>query len=422
LSAAKTESHDQNIESELPTGQDYRFRLKVVSSSLPVDNAVFEEALQGLVQICFPETILDELGMQVIAAHMVEAGSSEQNVKRMKEVFPTIIVERIAWLLARYTNTSKRLKKALSAVSAACRTLYKADVQSESASDASSLVETTLESDDGVSCEDESAPPQEEEEKEKSRVKKPKRTAKPKCRKTPQSPIFTDKEQLPEGDVMELSDSSRPAPAKQNKTMLSKDKKVSKSWRWDVNSKALTVKDISNIFRRTSDLFAHHALFIVKKELGESATKESIRQKIQSILVDMPNSEYAQWVESLRRLNEGDNTMLVRVSPESAYDKSHISRATPAPSSLRQQRPEVHNDEATARQGDNFGASVGGLSSKNIYVEDQSSIRVKPEVITGPPKTPISASGVSKTPGDISANLSGFERLSNEDVLLVSYY
>lgn len=52
-----TQNHDRST--SLPTGEDWLFRVKVISSATDLDNELFKSAVQGLVRICFPEGILD---------------------------------------------------------------------------------------------------------------------------------------------------------------------------------------------------------------------------------------------------------------------------------------------------------------------------------------------------------------------------
>jgi len=112
---------------------------------------------------------------------------------------------------------------------------------------------------------------------------------------------------------------------------VDKNKKISPSWRWDINPKGLSSEDIANAFRRTSDLFAYHGLPIAKQKLKASAKQKEVRTEMQKMLDEMGEDEWQRWVESLQKLNAGDRNMLVRVDLASVTHRRRTIASTSAP-------------------------------------------------------------------------------------------
>lgn len=115
------------------------------------------------------------------------------------------------------------------------------------------------------------------------------------------------------------------------------DRKVSASWRWDVLSQDVSQTNSAQVFQRTGDFSAYHALPIARAELGILSERKTIRLHIQKMIDEMPDSEYQKWVESLRKLHDGDETMLARATQDEAQSTTErrISAVTAAPIDAR---------------------------------------------------------------------------------------
>lgn len=120
-----------------------------------------------------------------------------------------------------------------------------------------------------------------------------------------------------------------------------KDKKISSTWTWDVGS-ADCPEEVSTAFPRTADLFAYHALPIIKEKLGLKASRKELKLYMQSILDGLPQDEIAHWIYTLELLYSGDGTMLVRSTPSRTRDD--LPRMTPAPGKSRA-RADVDSSE-----------------------------------------------------------------------------
>jgi hypothetical protein len=56
---------------------------------------------------------------------------------------------------------------------------------------------------------------------------------------------------------------------------------------------------------------------------------------MQSLLDEIPNDEFDKWVDSLRKLHNGDREMLVRAELGLSNDDQQLGRATPGPVHMR---------------------------------------------------------------------------------------
>lgn len=106
VSVNATTNFDRRGTSAVPAKEDWEFRLDVISSTKEVDDSVFEKAVQGLCQICFPEGVLDELGVNIIVEHMRQKHASQESINRMRTVFESAIIQQIAQMLALYTDST----------------------------------------------------------------------------------------------------------------------------------------------------------------------------------------------------------------------------------------------------------------------------------------------------------------------------
>lgn len=394
----------------LPTSNDWVFRLKVLSSS-HVDDDLLDQAVRGLVQICFPDGFLEELGVDVVEAHMREEGAAQNNIDRMKPVFHDAMTRQMAWLLAKYLDTPEKLEEAVSALATASQQLHGDKLGAETgegehnvASDAS-----------GEPSEPELETPPKKLNK-KSKASDQRRKPEKKRLESNEDVIMDDSE--PEAEIQPHCDLAPP------ETNRSKEKKVSTSWRWDINPAALPADNISNLFKKTSDLFAYHALPVVKHELGPGTERKAIRKRIEAILTDMPETQYEKWVESLQQLHNGDMSMLDRVSPDNISVQGDITRATPAPTTVQHRRGnrlQVYNERASREQQNasrpvveqtpTHGLPVVGRDLPSIKREKEADVVEAPGASTG---------GAHHELNDVNATLSAFRHLSTEEPRSVS--
>lgn len=100
----------------LPTGEDWIFRTKVISSITDLGNDVFKTAVQGLVRMWFPEGILDQLGPQVLEQHMREEQAPEKNIRRMSEIFGNEMTKRMVSMIAENLDTAAKVDAVLKAI------------------------------------------------------------------------------------------------------------------------------------------------------------------------------------------------------------------------------------------------------------------------------------------------------------------
>jgi hypothetical protein len=90
-------------------------------------------------------------------------------------------------------------------------------------------------------------------------------------------------------------------------------KRISCSWRWNVDPDDISAETLSQSFKRPSDLFAFHTLPIVGSSVQANAKRRDIRLKTQSMMDEMPQSEYDKWMGSFQKLQDGHDNMLVRI-------------------------------------------------------------------------------------------------------------
>jgi hypothetical protein len=103
---------------------DYVFRVKVISTTTNLQDDVFKNAVQGLVKICFPQGVLEEIGIDVLERHMREEKAPEENIRKMVDVFRGEMVHRISSILAVYLDTPEKVQVGIDAVKAASEALH----------------------------------------------------------------------------------------------------------------------------------------------------------------------------------------------------------------------------------------------------------------------------------------------------------
>lgn len=340
----------------LPTNDDYTFRLKVISSSTDLDNDVFKKAVQGLVKICFPEGILEELGLTVLEQHMREDDAPEENVEKMTTIFRSEMVHRITWMLAEYLDRPAKVEAGVRSAVAASAKLHgdklgddilgdvmaslhalreKVPTDSTVRLSNSTLVDSAVE---GLNDDEDT---ESHVSDDYTREPSPPRNKKKKAKKRDRSKGHerTKPHETIEDVGMEVDDlpaqpePSVPTPPKALRTR--KDNKVSATWRWDIDSADISSDDIAQCITKTSDLFAYHALPIARRQLGPNAAPKETRLEIQKMLTEMPDDEYVKWVESFDKLCGGDPEMLSRPEDNVATHGRRVTAATPAPIDVR---------------------------------------------------------------------------------------
>lgn len=328
----------------LPTGEDWLFRVKVISSAKDLNNELFKNAVQGLVRICFPEGVLDQLGSQILEQHMREEMAPENNIRKMAEIFRTEMTQRVASLLAEHLDTVTKVETMVQATIVASVKLHGSDLggdilghmiasllqlkakASENPTDLLTKIGDPQEkvgSDEDmgtIDVSDVDSPTSEKKRKRERRTKKTKR------RRTPV------KDGTPKNANMDFYSAALPT---ERRVSTNKDKKISSKWQWNIDETQLADDDVADAFPRTSSLFAYHALPIAKRKLGSQASRKELRCEMQSLLDGMPPDEFEKWLGSLQKLLNGDREMLTRQDVATSSVDRQLSRATPAPVDLR---------------------------------------------------------------------------------------
>lgn len=346
----------------LPTSDDWAFRVKVISSSTDLHNDVFKRAIQGLVKICFPEGVLEELGIQVLEEHMRHENAPKENIIKMTEIFRSEMVHRVVWMLAEYLDTPAKVDATVSSIMAASARLHGGkvgddvlgyvmsslnDLRSRVPSNSTELLtngvgimepeddNTTLDSGASTITEDDAASSS-DESSEKEPAPPPKKGKKRKNEKSRKQ--AHDRDNTTQGtSTMEVDTSATPLESiiqsREEQPPGDKERKISSTWRWDVNPKDLNHEILFQIFKCTSDLFAFHALPIAHERLGSEPKpkRRQLQEDIQSMFNGIGDEEYTKWKESLQKLHSGDMKMLDRTKPSSDNQRRNTTTTTRAP-------------------------------------------------------------------------------------------
>ena len=328
----------------LPTGDDWIFRVQVISSATDLGNQIFKNAVKGLVRICFPDDILDQLGPQVLQQHMREEKAPEANIRKMLEIFRTEMIQRMVPMVAKHLCWAPEVDWVLQTVLVASarargdgigedilghvtanllQLKARAPEHSTEWLASGKAIRKEDNSDGDVSTDDvsnEEPTPIAKAKKHKKRNQKAQRV-----RSITPDDITEDVEM----------DADLPAASNKHTILKSKDKKISSKWKWNVEATDLADEDVAEAFPRTSDLFAYHALPITRRKLGSQASRKETRCEMQAFLDDMPQDEFEKWVESLQKLYNGDREMLARQDVASSSVDRQVTRATPAPVEFR---------------------------------------------------------------------------------------
>jgi hypothetical protein len=166
----------------------------------------------------------------------------------------------------------------------------------------------------------------------------------------------------------------------------------------------LTTPNYTSIGQST--FFAYHALPIAKGVLGHDANRKDIRLKIENLWTSITDEEYENWIESFRRLRNGDLDMVERMGSTSIPHEGVIS-ATPAPATIHKRHSEHKSDRSNA------GSEYDHILSHGTTIEQEvGSISVLQEAVLHPEPhkqdnanvTPSLTSQYSMTPQKVTTN------------------
>lgn len=343
----------------LPTGDDYVFRIQVISTTTNIATDVFKKAVQGLVKICFPQDVLEEIGIEVVTQHMRNEGAPEENILKMTDIFRSEMIHRVTWMLAEYLDTPPKVEASVKSIVAASASLHGAKIGEDvlgdvlqslrmlrewvptgsterlaNGSDMESFAFSTPAA-DSIESDREASNPASESEANEAPVhatngaygdevdyaRKSRKNSKKQNTDNIHKKFRRGQDAGGDLDAPNSHDSSQLHLVREGK-----EARVSTSWRWDIEEGTLFADMIPN-FKRVSDLFAYHALPIVKQELGPQAKRKEIRQKIEAMLAMLPPNDFAKWADSFQRLKNGEVTMLQQV----AVDPSSVGQRTGSP-------------------------------------------------------------------------------------------
>lgn len=388
----------------LPSGDDYIFRIQVISTIADVDTHVFKKAVQGLVKICFPQDFLDEIGIEVVAQHMREEGASKHNISKMAEIFHSEMLQCIMWMLAEYLDTSAKVEASVNAIMAATASRHGAKtgesllghviaslqslregLSQKSTTGLADNTETqtltfdthsfrspdreTHEANSGYGASAASKTDLEKQAEDRQTQELEVATEKSKKRKRSQTMVDTDRDheaRTHQKESIEQSNNNIP-----HFTRDGKASKISTSWRWSLEDDVPFTESIVQ-FKRMSDLFAYHALPIVRQRLGKQTHRKQLRQEMETMLVSMPDGEFALWITSFEKLKNADASMLDRQLPALCSSKYSVTSTTPTPVVTYKHNPQrvqpSDNDRAKTNE---TAASTSTIKSAPMKWERQ---------------------------------------------------
>jgi hypothetical protein len=408
-------TRDRTNATSLPTSDDWVFRVQVVSQSTDIHTEMFKKAVQGLVKICFPQNVLNQLGVDVVQQHMREQNAPKQNIEKMREILRSEMVHRLVWMLVEYLDDSSKVEAAVKSVTAASAVIHGdkfgpdilgsviaslqrlrervpddstkklaedvvlTEFTSDTVNNEDSIV-TSVESlavseraSSGVSdlSESEAEPLIHTKRKSQNNIKVEETSDK--------ASRDSERHQGASGGKL-MADGLKAQPARQGK-----ESKVSTSWRWNVKQSEITVENSQLYFHRTVDLFAYHALPIAKGLLGHDAGRMDIRLKIESLWNSTTDEEYENWIESFRRLQGGDLDMVNRMESTSLPREGVVS-ATPAPITVHQKLTKhMPTHHITRQRISETETEVEDSMNPEIAVKQEAgSTSISPEVVLDP--------------------------------------
>jgi len=301
------------------TDDEWRFRIKVLSSNAALGDEVLQEAVEGLARMCFPDGILQELGVDVVTADMEQNDASEQSIEKMKVTFETCLLNRLITLIAPFLNTPSKLGKSLATLKTMAGDIHK----NTSADDV--IVIDQPNDFDGL------GDPQ-QDVREALGISSALKTNTGKGKKIKEEKQTMSVKQDDSTSALQNEDTTH------SKGLTSK-KKISSNWRWDVDPTQIDIDNLSKFFKHTSDLFAFHALPIVQQELGKTS-KKAIRERIQASFTNLSTQQLEAWASSFEKLKAGEMEMLKRNSSGDVAQNQNGTQGPPAVTAKVEQRSE----------------------------------------------------------------------------------
>lgn len=297
----------------LSTSEEWNFRLKYLCRGDPSDD-MFKEAVQGLIKICFPAGVLDQLSLDIIESQMQEQGATDARILKMRELVQLEMVHKLAWLLAEQLDTPEKTETAITSVIAARHRLHGKksdyDVFKDIIRGFEKLRDQYAQSgtDHLASGASIRLPTRDRPESEVSQ------------RSCTRIGLLES-----EPAAVALTDPSSMIPSIVTK--------ASKKASWDIDKKAiqqLSPMELKAKITKPRYLFAYHALPIVRGDMKEDASYDEIKVEIFSRWTGLSANERNVWRTSYRNLLKGDLEMLtpVQTTDHLSTSPSHNSRAT----------------------------------------------------------------------------------------------
>ena len=271
----------------LPTGQEWNFRVKYLSQPNSSE-VMMKEAMQGLVQICFPSGVLDELGIDIIKGHMREEGASSERIAQAQELYEHEMVHRLSWMLAEYVNTSEKAEIALASLIAANHRLHGSKFDYEVLSDITAGFERLRDQHAGAT----------DHLKNGARITVPQRS-KP------------SHECPPKGEETSGSCNTGALTDENLENDRAEDYTERPRWYFELDE-ALPTNSITEHFQKTYDLFAFHAIPVARRELGTGASINAISSLAKGYWQKTQAGERKEWKKCYKDLVEGDLEVLKR--------------------------------------------------------------------------------------------------------------
>ena len=358
----------------LPTGDDWAFRIQVVSESTDIHTEMFKKAVQGLLKICFPQDVLNELGVDFIQQQMLEHNAPKQNIEKMNEIFRSEMIHRLVWMVAEYLDDTSKVESVVKSATAASAALHgnkigpdilgnviaslqrlRERVPNESTKVlGNDMVLTEFESDtvNNESSVAMSMETSQENELASSGMSDPSESeaeplvgANAMADSNKVSETRKDSSEHTADHCSASGNTEKEIGHTVHPVREGKEAKVSTSWRWNVKQSDVTVDNIRLYFHRTVDLFSYHALPIAKETLGHDASRRDIRLQIESLWTSMSDDEYGKWVERFCKLNEGDLDMVDRAETTPSSSREGASSTTPAPITVHKTHSKCTSDQ-----------------------------------------------------------------------------
>lgn len=143
-----------------------------------------------------------------------------------------------------------------------------------------------------------------------------------------------------------------------------RDNKVSRTWAWDVVPEKIVPASFYGYFLSMAHFFAYHALPLGRKRLGAHAKRKQWRRAIESMLRNTPDTDLKKWVESYKRLLDGDSEMLIHGEHDPLHGGRTTTVATRAPINLRR------NSKDFAK-GKDYAESVSTLILSQAHIKTE---------------------------------------------------